>query len=204
MQGDAERLPTILFMHSLGAFLGATWDRHAMQLRRTSEREAGILGFGLLIWAYFGFTALDCKDYAQRCGDMLLKPEVRNEERCALLTRQEAYYDLAAWMHNGQQGKGLSKLAPMLPLAERKGWEDATALEAAVKCHAEKRGEQFTHEPAWYCWPAELYALARRAGAVELLPQDNPFLNRPFDMSHVDQTDKLVVRMLAMSKRLLA
>jgi hypothetical protein len=107
-------------------------------------------------------------------------------------------------MHAGERGKALQKLTSMLCLADRSGWADAEAVEAAVICHAEKRGEQFTHEPEWYCWPAELYALARRAGAIDLLPQDNPFLNLPLDFSQVEKSDPIIKGMLAMEKKVLA
>ncbi len=205
LHGDAARLPTLFFMQGFGALLGTIFDLHGMKSQLAGEEYSRhTIGSGNLIWGYFAFRAMGCTTLAKATGRTLLLPQLREEERYEMFARKEAFYDLAAWMHSGERGNALQKLGPMLPLAERGGWENAEAVEAAVVCHAEKRGEQFTHDPEWYCWPAELYALARHAGANELLPQDNPFLNLPLDFSQVDKKHPIVAGMLGMEERVLA
>jgi hypothetical protein len=108
---------------------------------------------------------------------------------------------LALYLHNGSQGDELDALEPMLPMVQQESWRDPEKVKAAVKAHAQTRGEQFVHDSVKWTWPATLYALARRANALDLLPRDNPFLDTPLDVSKVDRSDPWLQEFRALESR---
>jgi hypothetical protein len=163
-----------------------------------------LLGWGQLTWAFFIFDALGANSEAEQTAVLLEHPWVMAQERGVVALRQRAYYDLARWMRTGVPGPTLDRLAELLPLSTRAGWEDPATVTAAVAVHSEPIGDQITHHPLFFKWPATLYALARRAGAIDLLPKDNPFLARPLTHSMVDLRDPFVVRLREQLKRLSA
>jgi len=190
---DAE-LAQLLYRFALTSLVGAQCDTLAAR-RNPGQSAQGLLGFGQLTWSYFIFDALGALADAERVGRLLEEPWVRMQERGLVAARQRAYYDLARWMRTGTTGATLPRLAELLLLRERLSWEEPQLVAAALALHTEPIGDQLTHHPLFHAWPAPLYALARRASAIELLPKDNPFLARPVLYSSVDQCDPLIVRL---------
>jgi hypothetical protein len=99
------------------------------------------------------------------------------------------------FLRSDERGTCLMRLSELLPLRQRSGWTSPATVAAAVAVHSEPLGEQLTQQPLFHVWPAQLYALAREAGALDLLPKDNPFLAHTLALSHVDLNDALVVRL---------
>jgi hypothetical protein len=185
---NSSRLPTILYVYASAARVGALWNLYALNAFPDKKLAGHCLGRGYLIWAYFILSAMKAEKGAQECGRLLELEAVRDEERSALFRHQKAYYDLALHLHNGSQGDELNALEPMLPMLQQENWRDPEKVKAAVKAHAQTRGEQFVHDSVKWTWPATLYALARRADALDLLPRDNPFLDTPLDVSKVERS----------------
>lgn len=190
---DAE-LAQLLYRFALASLVGAHCDILAAR-RNPGISAQGLLGWGQLTWSYFIFDALGALADAERVGKLLDEPWVKMQERGVVAARQRAYYDLARWMRTGLAGASLPRLAELLPLRERVSWEEPELVAAALAVHTESIGDQLTHHPLYHVWPAPLYALARRASAIELLPRDNPFLSRPVLYTSVDQSDALLVRL---------
>jgi len=200
---EPRPLAQLLYRFALTTLVGAQCDMLAA--RRNPGRSAqGLLGWGQLTWAFFIFDALGASSEAEQAGALLEHPWVMAQERGVVALRQRAYYDLAHWLRTGLRGPTLARLAELLPLSARAGWEDPAAVLAAVNVHSEPLGDQITHHPLYFAWPATLYALARRAGALDLLPKDNPFLARPLTYSMVDVRDPFVVRLREQLSRLSA
>ena len=192
--GSDADLAQILYRFALASLVGAHFE--ILAARRSPGLSAqGLLGWGQLTWSYFIFDALGAATDAERVGQLLEEPWVRMQERGLVAARQRAYYDLARWMRTGLAGASLPRLAELLPLRERLSWEEPELVAAALSVHTEPIGDQLTHHALYHAWPAPLYALARRASAIELLPRDNPFLSRPLLYSAVDQTDAMIVRL---------
>jgi hypothetical protein len=183
------RLPTLLYTVAASMYVGALWENYAFEVYPNQKFPAGCLKFGNLIWAYFIYSALNAQDEAHSCARLLESEPIRAKERCALNRGIKSHYDLAIYLHNGSQGDELNELEPMLAMTSRQSWEDPAKITAALKAHCQTRGEQFVHDSIKWTWPATLYALARRANALDLLPKDNPFLNTPLDASMVDRSD---------------
>ena len=192
--GDAPAWANLLYRFALATLVGASCDMLAA--RRNPGRSAQrILGFGQLTWAWFIFAALDARDEAARAGALLDNPWVKGQERGGVAVRQRAYYDLALFMRTGKRGPTMQRLPELLSLSDKSAFEDAAKLRAALCVHTESRADQFTHRALYHVWPAPLYALARRAGALDLLPSDNPFLSRPLSMNTVHLDHPIVVRL---------
>ena len=168
---DAE-LAQLLYRFALATLVGAHCDILAAR-RNPGLSAQGLLGWGQLTWSYFIFDALGASADAERVGQLLEEPWVRMQERGLVAARQRAYYDLARWMRTGVAGASLPRLAELLPLRERLSWEEPELVAAALAVHTEPIGDQLTHHPLYHAWPAPLYALARRASALELLPKQN-------------------------------
>jgi hypothetical protein len=190
---DAE-LAQLLYRFALVTLVGAHCDILAAR-RNPGLSAQGLLGWGQLTWAYFIFDALGAAADAERVGTLLDEPWVKMQERGLVAARQRAYYDLARWMRSGVAGASLPRLAELLPLRERLSWEEPELVSAALTVHTEPTGDQLTHHALYHVWPAPLYALARRASAIELLPKDNPFLSRPVLYTDVVQSDPMIVRL---------
>jgi hypothetical protein len=198
LAGDSDsELAQLIYRFALVTTAGAQCDLHAA--RRNPGRHAqAVLGGGQLIWAYFIFAALGADADAERAAKLLSIPWVRDQERGPQPSRRRAFYDLVALLRSEARGTYLLRLAELLPLRLREGWTSESAVAAATAVHSEPLNdveEQLTHHPLFYAWPAELYALAREAGAIDLLPKDNPFLARPLALSHVDLGDPLIARL---------
>jgi hypothetical protein len=192
--GDDAAWANLLYRFALATLVGANCD--VLAARRNPGRSAqGILGFGQLTWAWFIFDALGAVDDAQRAGTLLDNPWVRSQERGNVAARQRAYYDLALYVRTGTRGPAVARLAELVAMVDRAAWQDPDALRAALAVHTEPLGDQLTHHPLYHVWPAPLYALARRAGALDALPTDNPFLARPLGMSAVHRDHPVVVRL---------
>jgi hypothetical protein len=161
----------------------------------------GLLGFGQLTWAWFIFEALGATEEAALSAKLLDTDWVRSQERGNVALRQRAYYDLGAFLRTGARGPALGRLFPLVVLAQRSAWLEPAVFEAAIATHSETTADQLTHHPLYYLWPAPLYALARRAGSLDILPRDNPFLNRPLDMTSVDLDNEVVLRLKEQLKR---
>lgn len=189
---NSERLPTLLYLYANAGRVGALWNLYAHRLSSQKNLSGRCLGYGFLIWAYFIYSALGAEAEAQECGQLLALEIVRDQERCGLLRGQKAHYDLAMFLHAGVQGDELNLLEPMLPMTQQENWQDPAKVIAAVKAHAYTRGEQFVHDAFRWTWPATLYALARRANALELLPRENPFLCAPLDVAQVDTSEPML------------
>jgi hypothetical protein len=187
IEHNPECLPLILYSSATAARVGALWNLYARRTLTGKEFWGNCLGKGHLIWAYFIYAAMGCHLEAQECGQLLELEKVRKEERSSLGRNQISYFDLALFLHNETRGDELNALEPMLALTRREGWLDPAAVEAALNAHCQTRGEQFVHDCLKWTWPATLYGLARRAGALDCLPRDNPFLDTPLDISQVDQ-----------------
>ena len=188
---NTERLPTILYLYAQAGRVGALWNLYAHRVFPEKVISGRCLGYGFVIWAYFIYSALGAEAEAQECAGLLQLDIVRDQERGNLFRGQAALYDLAMFLHTGTQGDELNLLEPMLPLIHHESWEDPAKVTAAVKAHAYTRGEQFVHDGIRWTWPATLYALARRANAVELLPRDNPFLCASLDVTQVDMAEPM-------------
>ena len=203
---DDSAWADLLYRFALATLVGASCD--VLAARRNPGRSAqGLLGFGQLTWAYFIFDALDASEEAKRAGALLGNSWVRSQERGSVYARQRAYYDLALYLHTSprqivtrtgegstQRGSSLARLAELIALLDAQAWKDPENVRAALAVHTEPLGDQLTHQPLYHAWPAPLYALARRAGALGDLPRDNPFLARPLNVSQVDAQHPHVVR----------
>jgi hypothetical protein len=189
---DDKALANVLYRFALVTTLGASWD--VLAARQNPGMSAqGVLGFGQLTWSWFIFTALGCVPEADRTGRLLDGDWVRAQERANLAVRQRAWFDLAAFVRMGKRGLALGKLRELLPLVQRASWHSPERVAAALAVHTEPRGDQLTHQPLYQVWPAPLYALARRASALDLLPSDNPFLSRVLDTSMIDRNHEQVL-----------
>jgi predicted DNA-binding WGR domain protein len=193
VNGDKSNLATALYQCSMLARVGVQWDLFQWKGLNPSRESTAVIGDGFLLWAYFVFTALGCESEARTTGDLLLEPNVNDKERWPSKLRQDSWYDLAVYMHTGRRGKGLPILADLMELEDRAAWLDGAVIDRALQCHVVGSGDQFVHDHLRWFWPAPLYALARRAGAVDLLPADNPFLNTPLDVSGVNFADPQLV-----------
>lgn len=191
---EAKPLAQLVFRFALASLVGAQCDMLAAR-RNPGLSAQGLLGWGQLTWAYFIFEALGARKEADQAGALLEQPWVMEQERGSVALRQRAYHDLARWFHTGTRGPTLGCVAELLTLTDRAAWENADRVAAALAVHTEPRGDQLTHHPLYYAWPAPLYALARRADATDLLPIDNPFLARPLSYALVDQHDPLITRL---------
>jgi hypothetical protein len=191
---DDRGLADLLYRFALATCVGAHYDVAAAR-QNPGMSAAGVLGLGQLSWAWFVFEALGAGEDAAVSGRLLANEWVREQERRNQTLRQRAYYDLGAYMRTGVRGPALGRVFPLLALTERAGWQDGSQLEAALATHSEIAGDQLTHHPLYYLWPASLYALARRAHALELLPRSNPFLNRPLELRLVDLNHEVVLRL---------
>lgn len=189
---EPAALANLLYHFALVTTVGAHWDVRAAR-QNPGMSAQGVLGFGQLSWSWFIFTALGADAEAARAGRLLDTEWVRCQERGTVSARQRAWFDLGAFLRHGTRGTSLGRIAELLPLAERAGWQDETNIAAALSVHTEPRGDQLTHQTLYYLWPAPLYALARRAGVTDMLPADNPFLSRPRGVDLVDRTHALVV-----------
>jgi hypothetical protein len=194
-EADAE-LAQLLYRYALVSTVGAHCDLLAAR-RNPGAHAQTLLGRGQLVWAFFIFAALGADAEAERAATLLADPWVREQERGPGGSRQRAYYDLLLFLRSEARGSSLLRLAELLPLRQRSGWTSGSTVAAAVAVHSEPLGEQITHHPLFHVWPAPLYALAREAGALDLLPKENPFLARPLALSHVDLEDPLLVRLQA-------
>ncbi|HKP60366.1 MAG TPA: hypothetical protein VJV78_26755 [Polyangiales bacterium] len=191
---DDRALADLLYRFALATCVGAHYDVAAAR-QNPGMSASGMLGLGQLTWAWFIFEALGAGEDAAVSGRLLDNEWVRSQERKNQSLRQRAYYDLGAFMRTGARGPALGRVYPLVPLTERAGWQDAAQLEAALATHSEITADQVTHHPLYYLWPASLYALARRARALEMLPRSNPFLNRPLELRSVDLNHDVVLRL---------
>ena len=116
-------------------------------------------------------------------------------EQGSVAARQRAYYDLALNLRSGKRGPSLARLSELSALSSREAWQDPAAVRAALAVHTEPQADQLTHHPLYHVWPAPLYALARRAGALDLLPSDIAFTARPLELDAVDMADPIVTRL---------
>jgi hypothetical protein len=197
---DDAALANLLYRFALATLVGAHYDVAAARLNPGMSAQ-GLLGFGQLSWAWFIFEALGATDEAASGGKLLDSEWVRSQERGNVALRQRAYYDLGAFLRTGARGPALGRLYPLVALAERSAWLNSVVFEAALATHSEATADQLTHHPLYYLWPAPLYALARRASALDILPRDNPFLNRQLDLSSVDLRHEIVLRLKEQLKR---
>jgi hypothetical protein len=192
--GSDTELAQLIYRYALVTTAGAHCDLLAAR-HNPGAHAQGVLGRGQLVWAFFMFAALGADAEAERVAKLLEDPWVRVQERGARASRHAAYYDLVFYLRSEARGTCLQRLSELLPLRQRSGWSSGSTVTAAVATHSEPLGEQLTHHPLFHVWPAPLYALAREAGALDLLPKDNPFLARPLALSHVDTSETLVVRL---------
>jgi hypothetical protein len=200
---DAGPLAQLLYRFALVTLVGAHSDLLAAR-HNPGMSAHGLIGSGQLTWAYFILDALGATAEAERAGKLLDQPWVQAQERGRNLAsplRQRAYYDLARFLRTSTRTLALARLNELTALNTRVAWQNPVAVAAALAVHTEPFGDQLTHHPLYYAWPAPLYALARRASATELLPKDNPFLRRPLFYSLIDQRDGMVVRMHDMLAR---
>jgi hypothetical protein len=168
---DDRGLADLLYRFALATCVGAHYDVAAAR-QNPGMSASGVLGLGQLSWAWFIFEALGAGEDAAISGRLLDNEWVRAQERRNQTLRQRAYYDLGAFLRTGVRGPALGRVFPLLPLTERAGWHEASQLEAALATHSEITGDQLTHHPLYYLWPASLYALARRARPLELRSVD--------------------------------
>ncbi len=188
---DGAALANVLYRFALVSTLGAHWD--VLAARQNPGMSAqGVLGLGQLTWSWFIFSALDAQPEAKRAAALLDDEWVRAEERGTVSSRQRAWFDLGAFLRGDARARAVGRLRELLPLVERAGWQNPAQIAAALAVHSEPRGDQLTHQPLYHAWPAPLYALARRAAALDLLPAGDAFLGRAFDMSNVDRQHELV------------
>lgn len=198
---DRGTWANLLYRWALLTQVGARWDRLACRYSPGSSAQ-GLLGLGQLSWAYFIFEALGAETEARATGALLEDPWIVDQERSALSLRQSAWFDLGVFMRTGERGPQLQRLRELVGLSEPAAWDDADLLSAALKLHSEARGDQYTHHPLYYAWPAPLYALARRAGRLDSLPPENPFLRHPVDVDDVVTGDGMVAGLRALSAAL--
>jgi hypothetical protein len=192
--GDEAAWANLLYRFALATLVGANCD--VLAARRNPGRSAqGILGFGQLTWAWFIFDALGATDEAARVSALLDNTWVKGQERGNVAARQRAYYDLALYLRTGKRGPSVARLAELLALADGAAWQDPHIVSAALAVHTEPLADQLTHHALYHVWPAPLYALARRAGVLDTLPSDNPFLARPLSLSAVHLDHPVVVRL---------
>ena len=192
--GSDTELAQLVYRFALVTTVGAQCDLLAARRNPGTQAQA-VLGRGHLIWAYFVFAALGADGEADRALALLADPWVRAQERGPTASRRSAYHDLVLFLRSETRGTSLFRLSELLPLRQRSGWTSGSTVHAAVAVHSEPLGEQLTHHPLFHVWPAPLYALAREAGALDLLPKDNPFLAHVLALSHVDLDDPLLVRL---------
>lgn len=192
--GSAAELAQLIYRFALVTIVGAQCDLLAARLNPGAQAQS-VLGRGHVIWAYFVFAALGADSEAERTLKLLADPWVQAQERGPGASRRRAYHDLVLFLRSETRGTSLFRLSELLPLRQRSGWSSGSTVAAAVAVHSEPLGEQLTHHPLFHVWPAPLYALAREAGALDLLPKDNPFLVHPLALSHVDLSDPLIVRL---------
>jgi hypothetical protein len=190
---DAE-LAQLIYRFALVTIVGAQCDLLAAR-RNPGAKVQSVLGRGHVIWAYFVFAALGADSEAERTLKLLMDAWVQAQERGPSASRRRAYHDLVLFLRSETRGTSLFRLSELLPLRQRSGWASGSTVAAAVAVHSEPLGEQLTHHPLFHVWPAPLYALAREAGALDLLPKDNPFLAHALALSHVDLSDPLIVRL---------
>ena len=191
---DDAALANLLYRFALATLVGAHYDVAAARLNPGMSAQ-GVLGFGQLTWAWFIFEALGATEEAANSGKLLDSDWVRTQERSNVALRQRAYYDLGSFLRTGARGPALGRLFPFVALADRDAWLNRIVFEAALATHSETTADQLTHHPLYYLWPAPLYALARRAGALDILPRDNPFLSRQLDISAVDSQHDIVAKL---------
>lgn len=192
--GDSSALAQLLFRFALATLVGANCD--VLAARRNPGLPAqGLLGWGQLTWAFFIFDALGASAEAERAGRLLEETWVCAQERGTVAARQRAYYDLARFLRTGERGAALNRLSELVALRERAAWQDADSVTAALLVHTEPLADQLTHHALYHVWPAPMYALARRAGALELLPKENPFLSQPLLYSQLNQQDPVLIRL---------
>jgi hypothetical protein len=192
--GDDAAWAKLLYRFALATLVGANCDLLAARCN-PGQSAQGLLGFGQLTWAWFIFEALGASEEAKQAGELLDDPWVRSQERGSVAARQRAYYDLALNLRSGKRGPSLARLSELSALSSREAWEDRAAVCAALAVHTEPQADQLTHHPLYHVWPAPLYALARRAGALDLLPADIAFTARPLELDDVDMTDPIVTRL---------
>src|SRR5262249_5963034 len=157
----------LLFRFALASLVGAHCDTLAAR-RNPGLSAQGLLGWGQLTWAFFIFDALGAHAEAERCGRLLKEPWVASQERGSVAARQRAYYDLARLLSHGERRAALGRRAELEAMREHSAWQEPALVTAALCVHTEPLGDQLTHHPLYHAWPATLYALARRAGAIEL------------------------------------
>lgn len=197
---DDAALANLLYRFALATLVGAHYDVAAAR-ENPGMSAQGVLGFGQLTWAWFIFEALGAKELAANSGKLLDTDWVRTQERSNVALRQRAYYDLGAFLRTGARGPALGRLYPLVALTERSAWLNPATFDAALATHSEMTADQLTHHPLYYLWPAPLYALARRAETLDMLPRDNPFLSRALELQAVDLQDDLVQRLDAQLQR---
>jgi hypothetical protein len=183
--GDPAALANVLYRFALITSVGGHWDLLAARYNPGMSAQ-GLLGFGQLVWSWFILDALGAKEDAAAVARLLEHEWVRTQERGLVSARQRAWYDLGALMRGRARAPAVGRVRELLPLLQREGWQDPVLVAAALEVHTEPRGDQLTHQAMCYPWPAPLYALARRAGAIDLLAPSNPFLSRPLTMDVVD------------------
>jgi hypothetical protein len=192
--GSHTDMAQLIYRFALVTIAGAHCDVLAVR-RNPGARAQSVLGHGHVIWAYFVFAALGADAEAERALKMLGDPWVCEQERGPTASRRRAYHDLVLFLRSETRGTSLFRISELLPLRQRSGWSSGSTVAAAVAVHSEPLGDQLTHHPLFHVWPAPLYALAREAGALDLMPKDNPFLAHPLALSHVDLNDALLVRL---------
>lgn len=194
---------TLLFRWALATHVGCRWDVLACRFNPGMAAQ-GLLGMGQLTWAYLVLEALGALPLATRVGELLDNAWVRPQERCRLTARQRAYYDLGEFMRTGKRGLQLGRVSELAALAEPGAFEDPEQIEAALRAHTLPWGDQFTHQPLYWAWPAPIYAFARRAGALDRLDRHNPFFAHPVGMDEVDMEDVVVRGLVALEGKLRA
>jgi hypothetical protein len=192
--GGPREWANLLYRFALVTTVGSHWDVIAARLNPGMSAQ-GVLGLGQLNWSWFIFEALGARHEAQRAGALLDTDWVRNQERGMLAARQRAWFDLGTLLRHGKRRPAVRRLLELLPLLERTGWQSPARVQAALAVHTEPEGDQLTHQPLYHLWPAPLYALARRAGALDLLPARDAFLGRPLHVADVDMSDPMVARL---------
>lgn len=199
--GERSAWANLLYRWALATQVGARWDRLACRYNPGASAQ-GILGHGQLTWAWFIFDAMDARAEADEVGALLDESWVRAQERSVLSVRQRAWFDLGSWLRSGDEGAQLGRLYELVELADGEAWRDAGRVSAALKLHSELRGDQFTHHPLYWCWPAPLYSIARRADVLDRLSGDNPFLRNAVSRDDVDMDANIVVGLKAFNAKL--
>ncbi len=192
--GGPKEWADLLYRFALATTVGAHFDVLAARLNPGMSAQS-VLGLGQLTWSWFIFEALGASAEAARVGSLLDTDWVRNQERAPLAARQRAFFDLGTFLRHGKRMPALLRLRELFALTERDAFRSTELVNAALALHTEPEGDQLTHHPLFHVWPAPLYALARRANALPLLPLSNPFLGRPLSIDDVTQGDELVLRL---------